>query len=79
MADEVAWHMNCKRIRTAVERTLAWFGELRNLLAAPSVKLFGVVVGGPFCPEELIEKQVKTYIEGGVVGVFYGSFGAMRA
>jgi hypothetical protein len=77
MADEVAWHMSSKRLRTAVERTLVWFAELKTLLKTEADKggiaaprsLFAVVVGGPLCGTEQIERQIAAYVEGGVTGI----------
>ena len=75
MADEVAWHMSSKRLRTAVERSLTWFSELTTLLTpavtegVQSQGVFAVVVGGPLCGEEHVERQIKTYLEGGATGV----------
>lgn len=78
MADEVAWHMSSKRLRTAVERTLGWFAEFRALSrkaltdnaddSVPSTTLFGVVVGGHSCGAEHLERQILAYMEGGVTG-----------
>jgi hypothetical protein len=79
MADEVAWHMSSKRLRTAVERSLTWFSELTTLLTSAvtegvtegvqSQGVVAVVVGGPLCGEEHVERQIKTYLEGGATGV----------
>lgn len=81
MADEVAWHMSSKRLRTAVERTLLWFTELTSLLkrerdgekeTLSSVQsLFAVVVGGHLCGSEHVERQVRAYVEGGATGKYH--------
>ena len=75
MADEVDWHKSSKRLRAAVERSLKWFTELKSLLdedvnEGTSPMLYGVVVGGQSCGLDLIERQILTYLQGGVRGNF---------
>ena len=84
LADEVAWHMSSKRLRTAVERTMGWFTEFCTLFQkattteetdtdADSAKpsLFAVVVGGHLCGEEQIERQILAYLAGGATGMLF--------